>query len=101
MIIEDVSGGAQGSMPILLSQSHVTGPQPQVMVWGAFSFDNRTPLVVIRGKLQHSNNARPHTARVAMNSLTACQALPWPARFLSNRAYLGYDGKVTVSTREC
>ncbi|GFU71554.1 transposable element Tc1 transposase [Trichonephila clavipes] len=25
-------------------------------------------------------NARSHTARVAMNSLTACQTLPWPAR---------------------
>ncbi|GFW91297.1 transposable element Tc1 transposase [Trichonephila clavipes] len=25
-------------------------------------------------------NARPHTARVAMNCLTACQTLPWPSR---------------------
>ncbi|GFW68594.1 transposable element Tc1 transposase [Trichonephila clavipes] len=28
-----------------------TGPQPAVMVWGAISFDSRTPLVVIRGTL--------------------------------------------------
>ncbi|GFV19033.1 hypothetical protein TNCV_4759181 [Trichonephila clavipes] len=27
------------------------------MVWGANSFDSRTPLVVIRGNLQHSRNA--------------------------------------------
>ncbi|GFV28746.1 hypothetical protein TNCV_3986961 [Trichonephila clavipes] len=26
------------------------------------------------------NKARPHAARVAMNCLTACQTLPWPAR---------------------
>ncbi|GFV96685.1 transposable element Tc1 transposase [Trichonephila clavipes] len=32
---------------------HHTGPKPGVMVWGAISFDNRTPFVVIRGNLQH------------------------------------------------
>ncbi|GFV05226.1 transposable element Tc1 transposase [Trichonephila clavipes] len=41
--------------------AHHTGPQPGVVVC---SFDNRTPLVVIRGTLQHS----------------ACQTLPWSAR---------------------
>ncbi|KFM74957.1 Transposable element Tcb1 transposase, partial [Stegodyphus mimosarum] len=75
------------------------------MVWVAISFDSQTPLVIIRGTLtaqryvddilrpvllpfllQNSGlifqqyNARPHTARVAMNCLTACQTLPWPAR---------------------
>ncbi|GFV72454.1 transposable element Tc1 transposase [Trichonephila clavipes] len=28
-----------------------TGPQPEVIVWGAISFDSRTPLDVIRGTL--------------------------------------------------
>lgn len=82
-----------------------TGPQQGVMVWGAISLDSRTPLVVIRGTLNaqryvddilrpvllpfllqypglifQQDNARPHTARVAMNCLEACQTLPWPAR---------------------
>ncbi|GFX56889.1 transposable element Tc1 transposase [Trichonephila clavipes] len=74
-----------------------TGPQPGVMVWGVISFDIRTPLVVIRGPFRvqwyaedilktvlllfflqypglifQQDNARPHTARVAINCLTAC-----------------------------
>ncbi|GFY01091.1 transposable element Tcb2 transposase [Trichonephila clavipes] len=56
-----------------------TGPQPGVTVWGAISFDSRTPLVVIRDTLTQ-DNARPHTAHVAMNCHTAYQILPWPAR---------------------
>ncbi|GFU66473.1 HTH_Tnp_Tc3_2 domain-containing protein [Trichonephila clavipes] len=52
------------------------------------------------GSQPGQNNARPHTARVAMNYLTASQTLPWPARSLSNRACLGYDCKATASTRE-
>ncbi|GFW04420.1 hypothetical protein TNCV_877891 [Trichonephila clavipes] len=47
------------------------------------------------------DKARPHADRVAMNCLTACQTLPWPAGSLFNRGCLGYDGKVTASTREC
>ncbi|GFX07675.1 transposable element Tc1 transposase [Trichonephila clavipes] len=31
-----------------------TDPQPGVIVWGAISFDCRTPLVIIRVHLQHS-----------------------------------------------
>ncbi|GFV60792.1 transposable element Tc1 transposase [Trichonephila clavipes] len=31
--------------------AHHTGPLPEAMVWGAISFDSRTPLVVIRGPL--------------------------------------------------
>ncbi|GFY32451.1 hypothetical protein TNCV_3559591 [Trichonephila clavipes] len=61
------------------------------MVWGNFIFDSQTPVVVIRGNLQHSG--------VAMNFPTACQRLPWPARFLPNRACLGYDGRATVATK--
>ncbi|GFX56454.1 transposable element Tc1 transposase [Trichonephila clavipes] len=80
--------------------AHNSDPQPGVMVWGAISFDSRTTLVVIKGKLTaqryvddivrtvllplicstlalfFSDNAKPHTARVATNCLTACQALP-------------------------
>ncbi|GFU81804.1 hypothetical protein TNCV_3087161 [Trichonephila clavipes] len=39
------------------------------------------------------DNVRPYTARVAMNCLTAYQALPWPARLtdLSNQSCLGHD----------
>ncbi|GFU12979.1 transposable element Tc1 transposase [Trichonephila clavipes] len=75
------------------------------MVWGAISFDSLTPLMVLRGILTaqryvdyilktvllplflqyldlifQQDNARPHMVRVAMNCLTACQTLPWPAR---------------------
>ncbi|GFV30013.1 transposable element Tcb1 transposase [Trichonephila clavipes] len=96
------------------------------MVWGAISFDNRIPLVVIRGTLTaqryvedivrivllpfflqcpglifQQDNVRPYTARVAMNCLIACQTLPWTARSLSNRRCLGYYGKATASTMEC
>ncbi|GFS76512.1 transposable element Tc1 transposase [Trichonephila clavipes] len=74
------------------------------MVWGAISFDSRKPLVGIRGTLTaqryvndilgivllpfllqypdfifQQDNAKPHTARVAINCLTACQTLHWPA----------------------
>ncbi|GFX14649.1 hypothetical protein TNCV_4016471 [Trichonephila clavipes] len=50
------------------------------------------------------DNTIPHTARVVMSYLAASQTLPWVsqiARYLSNRACLGYDGKATASTREC
>ncbi|GFX06543.1 transposable element Tc1 transposase [Trichonephila clavipes] len=82
-----------------------TGPKTGVMVWGAISFDNRTPLGVNRGALTaqryfddilrvvllpfllpwpyfQQDNAKPHTARVAMNCRTACQTLPWPTNSL-------------------
>ncbi|GFV91838.1 transposable element Tc1 transposase [Trichonephila clavipes] len=85
-----------------------SGPQPGVMVWGAIYFDSRTPLVVIGGTftaqlyvddilrtvlipflLQYpglifqQDNTKPHTARVAMNCLTACQTLPFSDRYIS------------------
>ncbi|GFW57034.1 transposable element Tc1 transposase [Trichonephila clavipes] len=77
--------------------AHHTGPQPGVMVWGATSFDSRTPLVTIRGTLSaqrfvdhilrtvllpfllqylglifQQDNARPYTVRVVMICITAC-----------------------------
>ncbi|GFY22183.1 transposable element Tc1 transposase [Trichonephila clavipes] len=63
-----------------------TGPQQGVMY----------PKLIFQ-----QDNAKPHTTHVAMNCLTANQKLPSPARSLSNRACLGYDGKATTSIREC
>ncbi|UYV69295.1 hypothetical protein LAZ67_6003159 [Cordylochernes scorpioides] len=88
-----------------LTVEHHTGPQQGVMVWGAISFDSRTPLVIIPGTLTaqryvddilwpvllpflshhpgltfQQDNARPHTARVTMDCLQSCRTLPWPAR---------------------
>ncbi|UYV76563.1 hypothetical protein LAZ67_14001162 [Cordylochernes scorpioides] len=88
-----------------LTVEHHTGPQQGVMVWGAISFDSRTPLVVIPGTLTAQRyiddilrsvllpilshhpgltfqqyNSRPHTARVTMDCLQSCRTLPWPAK---------------------
>ncbi|UYV83825.1 hypothetical protein LAZ67_X000316 [Cordylochernes scorpioides] len=88
-----------------LTVEHYTGPQQGVMVWGAISYDSRTPSVVIPGTLTaqryvddilrpvllpflshhpgltfQQDNARPHTARVTMDCLQSCRTLPWPAR---------------------
>ncbi|UYV64260.1 hypothetical protein LAZ67_3000095, partial [Cordylochernes scorpioides] len=88
-----------------LTVEHHTGPQQGVMVWGAISFDSRTPLVVIPctltaqryiddilrpvlllflshhpGLTFQQDNARPHKARVTMDCLQSCRTLPWPAR---------------------
>ncbi|GFW45350.1 transposable element Tcb2 transposase [Trichonephila clavipes] len=82
-----------------------TRPQPGVMVWGAISFDSRTPLGVVRdtltaqwfvddilrtvllpfllqylGPVFQQDNTRPHTACVPMKCVTAYQTLSWPAR---------------------
>ena len=103
-----------------------TGPQQGIMVWGAISFDSRTPLVVIRGTLTAQRyvddilrpvllpfllqcpglvfqqaNARPHTACVAMDFRQTYRTLPWNARSLSHQACLGYDGKPIASRAEC
>ncbi|GFV60949.1 uncharacterized protein TNCV_925631 [Trichonephila clavipes] len=103
-----------------------TGAQLGVRFRSATSFDSCTPLVFITGTLTaqryvgdilrtvlipfllqypglifQQDNARPHTACVAMNCLTACQTLPLSTRSLSNRSCPGYDGKATASTREC
>ncbi|GFV37868.1 transposable element Tc1 transposase [Trichonephila clavipes] len=37
-------------------------------------------LLPYSGLIFHQDNAKPHTTRVAMYSLTAYQTLPWPAR---------------------
>ncbi|GFV62290.1 transposable element Tc1 transposase [Trichonephila clavipes] len=103
-IIKDVSGDTQRTDPDFSIARH-TGPQPGVLVKGVSSFDSRTSLVVIRGTLTakwyvndilrivllpfllqypglifQQDNARPHTTRVAMSCLTACQTLLWPTR---------------------
>ncbi|GFV34878.1 transposable element Tc1 transposase [Trichonephila clavipes] len=92
----------QRADPAFLIARH-TGLKPRVMAWDAISFDSRRPLVIIRGTLLAQRyvddilrtvllllqypglifqqyNARLHTTRAAMNCLTACQTLPWPAR---------------------
>ncbi|GFT18522.1 transposable element Tc1 transposase [Trichonephila clavipes] len=58
--------------------SRHVGSQPRVMVWGAISYDSRTPLYP--GLIFQQDNAKPPTERVAKNCFTACQTLPWPAR---------------------
>ncbi|UYV70155.1 hypothetical protein LAZ67_7002015, partial [Cordylochernes scorpioides] len=88
-----------------LTVEHHTCSQQGVMVWGAISFDIRTPLVVIPGTLTaqryvddiqrpgllrflshhpgltfQQDNARPHTSRVTMDCLQSCRNLPWSAR---------------------
>ncbi|GFV89451.1 HTH_Tnp_Tc3_2 domain-containing protein [Trichonephila clavipes] len=72
-----------------LERAYCTPHRP--LTRGVVSFDNLTLLVVIR-----EYKTQPYVARVAMNCFTACQTLPWPARSLSNRVGLGYDGKTTA-----
>ncbi|UYV62783.1 K02A2.6-like [Cordylochernes scorpioides] len=53
-----------------LTVEHHTGPQQGVMVWGAISFDSKTPLVDIPGTLKHNGASiylsKPITIRVAV-----------------------------------
>ena len=73
------------------------------MVWGAISYNSRSPLVFLQGKVNSSpditqvvlleflwqeggvllqqDNARPHTAAVTQRALCGVQHLPWLARF--------------------
>ncbi|GFU85068.1 transposable element Tc1 transposase [Trichonephila clavipes] len=85
--------------------THLLGRRDELWSAGAIPFDSWTPLVIIRGTLTakryvdnilrtvllpfllqypgfifQQDNARPHTARVAMNCLTACQTLPWSGK---------------------
>ncbi|GFV17433.1 transposable element Tc1 transposase [Trichonephila clavipes] len=60
-IIEDVSGDDQGSVLILLSLLHATQ-------------------ALNEKSLSRQDNAKLHTTHVAINSLTALQTLPCPAR---------------------
>ncbi|GFV65914.1 uncharacterized protein TNCV_1365291 [Trichonephila clavipes] len=81
-IIEDVSGDAQGSVPILISLLH-TKQALNWELWSGVPFLLTTePLwSLLEAHLQpNEDKARPHATRVAMSCLTACQRLPWPAR---------------------
>ncbi|GFV80648.1 transposable element Tc1 transposase [Trichonephila clavipes] len=102
-----------------------TGLQPGIMVWCANSFNNHTPVMVIRGTLTaqwyaddilrtvllpfllqypglifQQDNAKPYEARVAMNYVIVVKHFPGQPD-LFNRACLAYDKKATASTREC
>ncbi|XP_023230692.1 uncharacterized protein LOC111630777 [Centruroides sculpturatus] len=84
-----------------------TGPTPSVMVWGAITYDSRTPLIVMRTTLTaqryvqyilqphvlplmaglptgifQQDNARPHTTAVSQACLHNIATLPWSARSL-------------------
>ncbi|GFX64941.1 transposable element Tc1 transposase [Trichonephila clavipes] len=106
----------QGADPAFNIASHL-GPQSGVMVRGAIFFpsirgilteqryvDDTLKIVLLPFLLLYpglnfqQDNARPHTARVAMNCLSNCRLLSCPA---SNRACLRYDGKATASATEC
>ncbi|UYV61733.1 Transposase [Cordylochernes scorpioides] len=77
--------------------------QRGIMVWGAFVYDSRSPLLRIQGTmtaqryvddvlrpvtlpylqgvpnaLYQQDNARPHTARISQQALQDVQMLPWP-----------------------
>jgi len=100
------------------------------MVWGAISFDSRTPFVFIIGPLTaqryvddilrpvlllfllrcprlvfQQDNARLHTALRCCyelsTSLSNSSLSCQIARSLSHRACLGYDGKAIASGTEC
>ena len=82
-----------------------TGPTPGLMVWGAISYNSRSPLVFVEGTLTSAryvqdvvrpallpflqqegvvlfqqDNARPHAARATQRALQDVQKRPWPAR---------------------
>ena len=84
--------------------SRHTSIRPGVMVWGAISYDGRSPLVFITGTLTaqryvhevlqpvalpfvnaragalfQQDNATPHTAGVSRACLEALDTLPWPS----------------------
>lgn len=92
--------------PPFALQRH-TAPTPGVMVWGAITYDTRSPLILIDGTMTaqryvrdilqphvlplmaglpagifQQDNARPHTARVSQECLRHITTLPWPARSL-------------------
>ncbi|UYV65290.1 K02A2.6-like [Cordylochernes scorpioides] len=77
--------------------------QRGIVVWGAFAYDSRSPLLRIQGTmtaqryvddvlrqvtlpylqgvpnaLYQQDNARPHTARISQQALQDVQMLPWP-----------------------
>ncbi|GFX47160.1 transposable element Tc1 transposase [Trichonephila clavipes] len=94
----------QRSDPAFIVERH-TAISQGVTVWGAFSWDTRSSLVVLQGTLTarryvddiltsivlpmlssrpgaiyQQDNARPHTARLSQQCLQGYDVLPWPAR---------------------
>jgi hypothetical protein len=94
----------QRSDPAFVVERH-TAISQGVTVWGAISWDTRSPLVVLQGTLTarryvddiltpivlpmlssrpgaiyQQDNARPHTARLSQQCLQGYDVLPWPAR---------------------
>ncbi|GFU58808.1 transposable element Tc1 transposase [Trichonephila clavipes] len=94
----------QRSDPAFIVERH-TAISQGVTVWGAISWDTRSPLVVLQGTLTarryvddiltpivlpmlssrpgaiyQQDNARPHTARLSQQCLQGYDVLPWPAR---------------------
>ncbi|GFU57461.1 transposable element Tcb2 transposase [Trichonephila clavipes] len=90
--------------PAFALQQH-TAPTAGVMVWGAISYNTRSPLELIRGTMTaqryvhnvlqphvlpliqwllganfQQDNARPHTTSVAQDYLRNITTLSWPAR---------------------
>ncbi|GFX90359.1 uncharacterized protein TNCV_3849341 [Trichonephila clavipes] len=88
---------------ILLSLLYATHALNKELCSGGLSFKANVWLPFLLqypGLIFTQDNAKPHTARLALNCLTACQTLTWPARSLSNRACLRYNGKATASNKE-
>ncbi|GFY10656.1 transposable element Tc1 transposase [Trichonephila clavipes] len=104
-----------------------TGAQPRSMVWGAISFDNWIPLVIIRGTLTPQWYVDDILRTVLLPFLLQCLCLIFQkirpdhmrhccyelsynfsntslaskiTRSIFNRACLEYDGKATAFTRE-
>ena len=88
--------------PDCIVERHV-GRTPGIMIWGAISYNSRSPLVVVQGSLTAQNyintilnpiavpflqanhgsifqhdNARPHTANITTHFLRNYETLPWP-----------------------
>ncbi|GFV72107.1 transposable element Tcb1 transposase [Trichonephila clavipes] len=90
--------------PVFALQRHTT-PTAGVMVWGAISYNTRSPLVLILGSMTaqryvHAilqshvlplvqrlpgaiflpDTARPHTAKMSQDCLHTVSTFPWPAQ---------------------
>ncbi|GFY09660.1 uncharacterized protein TNCV_381551 [Trichonephila clavipes] len=52
------------------------------------------------GAIFLQDNYRPHTTRVSQDWLRTVTTIPWPSRYLSNRAYLGSFGTVIWAFHE-
>ncbi|UYV76033.1 hypothetical protein LAZ67_13002225 [Cordylochernes scorpioides] len=64
-----------------------TSRQRSIMVWGAITYDSRSPLIHIDATMTahrflddvlRPDNARPHTARISQHVLYGTSLLPWP-----------------------